>query len=168
MDGNRFRDQGIFFTTRCRVIACWVYQRQLPYILLPATYKINCPKTRQRLLPIQAAIANCLLEAPGRSSCREKNTLTPELMESGTFQQRFKQFAGVCRSAEFGVKYAMGSIVIDSDTYKIGCSDFAEFFMKGKITVWKHRKGNVVGFFKILYLKCGVSDANTDHLYFAT
>jgi hypothetical protein len=30
-------------------------------------------------LPFSAAIALCPLEAPGRSSCREKNTPTPQL-----------------------------------------------------------------------------------------
>jgi hypothetical protein len=79
IQSNYLRGRGIFFTTRCRVIAWWVYQRQLPYNLLPATYNIQRPKTQERLLPIQAAIANCLLEAPGRSSCREKNTPTPQL-----------------------------------------------------------------------------------------
>jgi hypothetical protein len=49
------------------------------YILLPATDNILCPKNQQRLLPIQAAVTNCSLEAPGRSSWREKNTLTPHL-----------------------------------------------------------------------------------------
>ncbi len=75
--------------------------------------------------------------------------------------------AGVFWSAELGVKNAVGSIVVDSDTYKIRCSDFTEFFMKRKIAVRKHRKRNVVGFCKILYLKCGISDTDTNHLYFA-
>ncbi len=81
-EGNMyFRGRGIFFTTRCRVIACRVYQRQLPYNLLPAAYNIHCPKNQQRLLPFPAAVANCLLEAPGRSSCREKNTPTPDVFK---------------------------------------------------------------------------------------
>jgi hypothetical protein len=37
-------------------------------------------KNRRRVLPFSAAIALCPLEAPGRSSCREKNTPTPHLL----------------------------------------------------------------------------------------
>jgi hypothetical protein len=47
--------------------------------LLPAAYNILCPKNQYRDLPIRAAAANCYLEAPGRSSCREKIDPFPEL-----------------------------------------------------------------------------------------
>jgi hypothetical protein len=39
-------------------------------------------------LPFSAAIALCPLEAPGRSSCREKNTPTPESIDKSTEQQK--------------------------------------------------------------------------------
>jgi hypothetical protein len=35
-----------------------------------------------RVLPFSAAIALCPLEAPGRSSCREKNTPTPQILNT--------------------------------------------------------------------------------------
>jgi NAD-dependent dihydropyrimidine dehydrogenase PreA subunit len=39
-------------------------------------------------LPFWAAIALCPLEAPGRSSCREKNTPTPELISVSSIKIR--------------------------------------------------------------------------------
>jgi hypothetical protein len=52
--------------------------------LLPAKPNSgNClDKNRHRVLPFSAAIALCPLEAPGRSSCREKNTPTPQLFNT--------------------------------------------------------------------------------------
>ncbi len=73
------RGRGIFFTSRFRVIGWQVYQRQLPHILLHAAYNLYFPRIQQRVLPILAAVANCQLEEPGRSSCREKNTPTPQI-----------------------------------------------------------------------------------------
>jgi hypothetical protein len=40
--------------------------------------KVLTNKNRRRVLPFSAAIALCLLEAAGLSSCREKNTPTPQ------------------------------------------------------------------------------------------
>ncbi|MGD2272297.1 MAG: hypothetical protein PVI06_17990, partial [Desulfobacterales bacterium] len=37
-------------------------------------------KNRRRVLPFSAAIALCPLEAPVRSSCREKNTPIPQII----------------------------------------------------------------------------------------
>jgi hypothetical protein len=41
--------------------------------------KLSLQQEPRRVLPFSAAIALCPLEAPGLSSCREKNTPTPQL-----------------------------------------------------------------------------------------
>jgi hypothetical protein len=47
---------GSFFTTRCRVAACQVKQRQLPYILPPSIYNFHANQNRIRVLQLGAGI----------------------------------------------------------------------------------------------------------------
>jgi hypothetical protein len=66
----------------------YFFHGKMPGCCLPsltaatALHFTHLNKNRRRVLPFSAAIALCPLEAPGRSSCREKNTPTPQLFLS--------------------------------------------------------------------------------------
>jgi hypothetical protein len=55
----------IFATTRCRVVACSIEQRQLPHILPPADDTRQFPGNRHRSLPYQAAAASLPVKSTG-------------------------------------------------------------------------------------------------------
>lgn len=84
------------------------------------------------------------------------------VLQTAVLQQFLEHFAGILRSSQLGIKHLVGSIGIIANTDKIRGPDFTELFVNLKIGIRKERKGDVIGFFKMVDLEFRIADTDTD------